>query len=109
MAKIFQRFTPFYFDYNALLRIPQTHHAIYVFWSVSKSRAVYVGKTDLEVGIRLRQHWKHSHNVILRSWINYAPEDLMVCYACVPEHLVLRLEGRLIRLLDPEANELGKS
>lgn len=32
----------------------------------------------------------------------------MVCYVSVPEALVLKLERRLINLLDPEANDKYK-
>ena len=105
MGKVFQRAAPFHFDHNALLRIPSTRNAIYVFWSISKSKAVYIGKTDREVGARLREHRRRSHNAILRSWITYASEDLMVCYVCTHEKLVLKLEDRLIRHFAPEAND----
>ena len=105
MRRIFQRATPFHFDHNALLRVPPARNAIYVFWSVSKSKAVYVGKTDREVGTRLREHRRHSHNATLRSWITYASEDLMVCYVSTHEKLLLKLERRLIRHFDPEAND----
>ena len=109
MVKMFQRSEPFHFNHNALLRIPSIRHAVYVFWSVSKSKAVYIGKTNREVGQRLREHRRRSQNVTLRAWIACAPDDLMVCYASVPETLVLKLERRLIRRLDPEANDLLKS
>ena len=107
MGKMFQRSDPFHFDHNALLRIPRARHShvIYVFWSVSKSKAVYVGKTDRAVGERLREHRRRSHNVTLRSWITYDPQDLMVCYVSVPAHLVLKVERRLIRHFAPEAND----
>lgn len=109
----------FVFNYNAHRKVPSSvEHAVYVFWSLSKSRAVYVGKTDRSLRQRLRQHRDITDNATLRSWIDYDTEDLQVCYMTLhaiqePEkpdkktkRLVGMLEKQLIRELQPIANKI---
>ena len=108
MTKLLQRYEPILFDYNALQRMPNVCPGVYVFWSISTSRCVYVGKTDRSVDRRLFEHFKGSHNPYLRTWIKRWPTDLQVCYAFVPKRYVNRFEVRLIKLLDPLANDKNK-
>ena len=109
MARLVRKGDPFSFDFNALQRIPRVKHAVYSFWSKSKASHVYIGKTDRMLAQRLREHWRSSDNPTLRAWIKYAPEDLVVCYAVCPAPLVLKLERRLIRRLDPGGNREHKT
>ena len=104
MNRILRRGDSFPFNFNALLRVPRIEHAVYLFWSISTANYVYIGKTVRSLPERLREHRLDCDNPTLRAWIRYAPEDLIVCYIACPASLVLKLERRLIRLLDPEAN-----
>ena len=99
----------FPFGYNAVLRAPQIEHAVYLFWSKSKTCFVYIGKTDRTLPQRLREHWLDCGNPMLRAWILFEPDDLVVCYVSCPAPLVLKLERRLIRRLDPNANKEHKT
>lgn len=109
MATLLRRGGTFPFDFNALLRVPRVEHAIYSFWSKSKAGHVYVGKTDRVLPERLREHRRSSSNPTLRAWIKHAPDDLVVCYVTCPARLVLKLERRLIRRLDPGGNREHKT
>ena len=104
MPKRLRKGEAFSFDYNALLRAPRIEHAVYCFWSKAKASYVYVGKTDRPLPNRLREHWLDCHNAILRAWIRFAPEDLVVYYVSCPAGLTPKLERRLIRQLEPKAN-----
>ena len=105
MRRLLQKGDAFPFDFNALLRAPRVEHAVYLFWSKSKESFVYVGKTARALPKRLREHRRDCANPTLRAWILYAPEDLVVCYVACPKALVIKLERRLIRRLDPDANK----
>ena len=109
MARLVRRGGSFNFNFNALLRMPHVEHAVYFFWSKSKASHVYVGKTDRTLQQRLREHWRRSENPTLRVWIKHDPDDLVVCYAACPAALVLKLERRLIRRLDPTGNRDHKT
>ena len=104
MRHLLRKGDSFPFDFNALLRVPRIEHAVYLFWSKSKASFVYVGKTARALPERLREHRRNCDNPTLRAWIRYAPDDLIVCYVACPASLVLKLERRLIRRLDPHAN-----
>ena len=108
MTKLLRRYEPILFGYNALQRMPNVCPGVYIFWSISTSRCVYVGKTDRSVDRRLFEHFNGSHNSYLRTWIKHWSTDLQVCYAFVPKQFVDRCEARLIKLLDPVANDKYK-
>lgn len=99
----------FPFSHNALLRVPRIKHVVYLFWSESKACCVYVGKTKRSLQQRLREHWLHCDNPMLHVWIHSDPEDLKVCYISCQASDVLKLERRLIRRLDPNANKEHKT
>ena len=109
MASLLQRGDAFPFDFNALLRVPRIEHAVYAFWSKSMESHVYIGKTDRTLPERLREHRRGSSNPTLRAWMRHAPTDLVVCYVACPAGLVLKLERRLIRRLDPDGNREHKT
>ncbi len=96
------------FNHNMLLRLPSVEHTVYLFWSTSKTRAVYVGKTDRPIRHRMREHWRDSSNPILKTWIDWAADDLLMCYMEVPWPDVVKVERRMIRALDPIANDQYK-
>lgn len=112
----------FGFNYNAPRRVsPSVNHAVYIFWSRSKAKAVYVGKTNRSLQRRLSQHRDTTKNAILRAWIDCSESDLEVCYMTPkPKHavqeighsdrktklLVSELEKLLINELDPIANNI---
>ena len=104
MRRLLRKGDPFPFDFNALMRVPRIEHVVYLFWSKSKASFVYVGKTARTLPERLREHRRNCDNPTLRAWIRYAPDDLIVCYVACPASLVVKLERRLIRRLDPDAN-----
>lgn len=104
MYRLLRKGDAFSFDFNALLRVPRVEHAVYSFWSKSKASFVYIGKTTRPLPERLREHRRDCDNPTLRAWIIYAPDDLVVCYVACPAALVHKLERRLIRQLDPNAN-----
>lgn len=107
MTERFQRSMPLPFNYNTLQRMPTDCTGVYVFWSESKSKAIYVGETSRPIRKRLLEHFHQSHNFTLRTWIRRWQRDLRVCYVSVPEKHARKLEKRLIRLLDPQANDEG--
>ena len=107
MTKFFQRSTLRPFHYNTITRMPSDRCGVYIFWSQSQSRAVYVGETTRKIRERIREHYIDSHNLILQTWIRRWPEDLQVCYVLTSERFTVRLEQRLIRRLDPQANDIG--
>ena len=106
MTEQFQRSMPLPFSYNTLQRMP-TDCGVYVFWSKSRSKAIYVGETSRQIRKRLLEHFQQSHNSTLRTWIRRWQQDLHVCYVLVSEKHARKLERRLIRLLDPQANDEG--
>ena len=94
----------FPFGYTALSRAPGIEHAVYLFWSNARNRCVYVGKTDRTLPERLREHWLRSDNPTLRAWIHCDIDDLEVTYVSCPASVVIKLERRIIRCLDPIGN-----
>lgn len=109
MRHLLHRGNSFSFDFNTLLRLPHIKHVVYLFWSKSSARYVYVGKTERTLSERLREHRRNCENSILRSWLRYAPDDLIICYVACPAKLVFKLERRLIRQFDPDANKDHKT
>ena len=81
-----------------------TYSGIYIFWSRSKGRCLYVGQTSC-LRRRLLEHWSGSHNVRLSAWIRYFGSDLDFCYARVPEGAVSRAERLVISGLRPWFNQ----
>ena len=80
MINRLQRSSPLPFTYGTLTRIPQLRSGVYVFWSDSKSKAVYIGRTTRKISQRLREHYRNSHSQMLRTWITHWRHDLRVCY-----------------------------
>ena len=104
MAGTLIRGEPFPFSFNSLQRAPRKSHVVYAFWSKSKCSHIYIGRTDRTLQERLREHRIDCHNDILRAWIWYSPDDLIVCYVSCSSTLTAKLERRLIRKLEPSAN-----
>ena len=78
---------------------------VYVFWCRENNKCVYVGKaSERPIQARLREHWRRSHNETLRLWIQAFGDYLDICYVPVEHGRITRLERRLIRLWNPEAN-----
>lgn len=78
---------------------------IYSIWSRTTGKCVYVGKGDsLTIRERLMGHWRSSHNLRLKLWIQAFGSDLDICYFAVSKDKIDIQERRLIRLLRPEAN-----
>ena len=109
MRRLLRKGDAFPFDFNTLLRLPRVEHVVYLFWSKSKASFVYIGKTDRGLSKRMREHRQKCDNPTLRAWIRHAPKDLIVCYVTCPACLVLKLERRLIRQFDPNANKDHKT
>ena len=85
--------------------LPTKAVGVYAFWYRRSGKCVYVGRaSDQPIRDRLRQHWRWSHNVILRLWIQVYGSHLDICYAHVEQSKIETLERRLIRLWSPEAN-----
>lgn len=86
--------------------IPDNAVGIYGFWYRTTGKCIYVGKAKKQpIKKRLKQHWRKSHNLELRLWIDEFGEFLDVCYISVEcKKRIDRMEKRLIRAWDPEAN-----
>ena len=92
-------------SYGILTNLPEKVVGVYAFWYRHSGKCVYVGRaSDQPIKDRLRQHWRSSHNEILRLWIQAYGSHLDICYAQVEKSKIGALERRLIRLWSPEAN-----
>lgn len=105
MHEHFHRGSDFPFDFNSISRVPHVKGAVYFFWSIDLNDFIYIGETERTLSERLREHWRKSENQMLRTWIKYDRDDLIVCYLTCPSDLVKKLERRLIRQFDPNANK----
>ena len=82
---------------------------VYAFWFRPTGKCIYVGQAaEQPIKTRLHQHWRDKRNQKLRLWMDAYGEHLDVCYATVARCRIGNMERRLIRLLQPEANEQHK-
>lgn len=92
----------------AISQMPKDIVGVYAFWCRSNGKCIYVGKAERRpIRTRLFEHWRGSHNEILRLWIREFGADLDICYMSVDPRRIDKLETRLIRLWCPEANGKG--
>lgn len=92
-------------SHRNISEIPRSISGVYAFWCRENDKCVYVGKAaEQSVRNRLIQHWRGSHNRILKLWIQAFGEYLDVCYMSVELSKVDDFERRLIKLWKPEAN-----
>ena len=95
----------FKWSYLGIELIPKDIFGVYAFWCRDNGKCIYVGKAeDQPVKKRLGDHWRKSHNEILRLWIEAFGDNLDVCYMSVENHRIDSLERRLIKTWKPEAN-----
>lgn len=87
-------------------KIDQDAYGIYGFWF--KRRCIYVGKAaEQPIAIRLVQHWKGSHNQLLRNWIEAKGKELKIAYKYIPEIAKIDiLERYCINKYQPETNKI---
>ncbi len=86
--------------------IPKDIIGVYAFWCRDNGKCIYVGMAEDEpVKERLFAHWNGSHNETLKQWIQEFGDNLDICYKAVESGRIRKLEDRLIKTWDPEANE----
>lgn len=101
-ADVYRQIGPW--SYPTIVNAPNVV-GVYAFWHRRNGKCVYVGMaSDQPIRDRLRQHWRRSHNEILRLWIRAYGAHLDICYAQVEQNKIRALERRLIHLWSPEAN-----
>ena len=67
------------FSIRGFQRIPRETHGVYGIWF--RRHCIYVGKADVQaISTRLEQHWRHSHNERLETWIKAKGRHLKVNY-----------------------------
>ena len=93
-------------SYTAISKIPRANFGVYAFWCRDNGKCIYVGKAkDSPIRSRLNDHWRGSHNEILKLWIQAFGGNLDVCYMTAERSKIDTLEKRLIKAWKPEANE----
>ena len=99
------RHVPLPWSYSTLATMRRDMVGVYAFWFRLTGRCIYVGQaSEQPIRARLRQHWRGSHNKMLRLWIAAYGEYLDVCFAPVARNRIHAIERRLIRQWRPEAN-----
>ena len=67
------------FSIRGFQLIPRGIHGVYGIWF--RRHCIYVGKADVQaISTRLEQHWRHSHNARLETWIKAKGRHLTVNY-----------------------------
>lgn len=91
----------------AIVGIPDNICGVYAIWSRKNGKCIYVGQAkEQSIKQRLRQHWRGSHNEMLKSWIKVFGKELQMCYvACSEPSKIGLLEKRLIKVWKPETNK----
>ena len=93
-------------SHTTILLIPRAIIGVYAFWCRDNGKCIYVGQAkDRPIRDRLRDHWRGSHNEILKLWIQVFGESLDVCYTSVKKDKIDTFERRLIKAWKPEANK----
>ena len=85
--------------------MPRNVSGVYAFWCRDNGKCIYVGQAkDRPIKKRLTEHWRDSHNDILKLWIRVFGRNLDVCYMSAESSKIDTLERRLIKAWKPEAN-----
>lgn len=84
--------------------IPEAMKGVYGIWCRTNGKCIYVGKAENSIQLRLKSHWRRSHNPGLRLWITEFGEYLDICYLSVKDEKIDKMETRLIRAWRPETN-----
>ena len=93
-------------SHATISQMPRGIIGVYAFWCRDNGKCIYVGQAkDRPIRERLREHWRSSHNEILKLWIQAFGENLDVCYAATERNKIDTLERRLIKAWKPEANK----
>jgi len=87
-------------------KIPRDAYGVYGIWF--RRRCIYVGKAEIQpIPKRLEQHWRESHNPLLKAWVQAKGSELRVAYVVAPERLeASSLERLYIRRFQPLANRV---
>ena len=94
------------FSYMGIAKIPKEISGVYAFWCRDNGKCIYVGKAeDQTIRERLKQHWRGSHSEKLNLWMREFGSHLDICYMYVKTNRIARMESRLIRKWNPEAND----
>lgn len=91
-------------SYQNITDLQDTICGIYSFWCRHNRRCIYIGQA-VNIGKRLKDHWRGSHNATLWKWIKAFGRHLDVYYAEVSETSLNAEERRLIEKYHPEAND----
>lgn len=93
-------------SYLNIDRVPKSILGVYAFWCRDNAKCIYVGKAKSHpIKNRLKEHWRGSHNEILKLWIRAFGYNLDVCYMSAEKRKIDVLERRLIKAWKPEANK----
>lgn len=93
-------------SYPTISRIPKSIVGVYAFWCRDNGKCIYVGKAkDRPLRDRLLEHWRDSHNEVLKLWIQAFGNTLDVCYTSAEKNKIDTFERRLIKAWKPEANK----
>lgn len=89
-------------------KLPGDEGGVYAVWYRPTGKCVYVGQTGRDLRRRLMEHWEGGTSPDLAGWISEFGEALDLCYRRSDPERAKRLEKRLIRKWQPEANKRGK-
>ena len=80
-------------------------HGIYGFW-YRKRRCIYIGKAvGQTISERLEQHWRDTHNHLLRDWMYSKGKEMMFTYKVIEEPILIdKFERYYINKYKPVAN-----
>ena len=99
----------FRYGHLGIESVPRDVTGLYSFWCRVPRKCIYVGKTRRPIRHRLREHFGGSHNKKLNRWIRCFGNDLLVCWAEVPDGRLDTLEKLFIRKWRPLTNDQMKS
>ncbi len=105
------------FNYGNVRRIPDNLSGVYAFWvfpeAISVWRCLYIGKADVCLKKRLKNHWDREPSVG-KDFIDdreVYSDDLYFCYysrSYLDKQKVHNLESMLIKKWGPDSNTVKK-
>jgi len=85
--------------------LPSVDGGVYAIWCKPTGKCIYVGHTARNLRQRLVEHWGLQTNKTLARWITVFGDYLILCYHRCNESQAKRIESRLIKTWQPEANK----
>jgi excinuclease UvrABC nuclease subunit len=79
---------------------------IYIFWTESKKKCLYVGKAEVSIRDRMRGHWNQEHNKFLEIYFKSSVK-VFVQYEIIDDRVSIPdIEKATIRRLKPVCNDI---